>query len=122
MLPITIVFLIWIGMDKKYIPWYQETPTNQIEVSYQKALSDLLDITHDNKISIQDLNQFIRRYEHFTIIAYDKDYNNALKGDLRHQEKHFFIWLPYNQNRGKVQIYGTKGLPLGDPIEILRGP
>ena len=125
MLPLTIYFLILIGIDENLLPWwYTSQDSTKIEWNEFHAIStQLYTKSKHHKISLENVKTFARKYSHHVIWVEDKDVQKALNLNADYPKPHYFIWInPLSQNEeiGYIQVYGKEGNKIGSPIFIVR--
>jgi len=127
MLPITIIILLFFGLDPKYIPWYKE-PEPVVVTRAVDAINDFWQCVYENEIQEDDLRDLISKYKECFIVSYsdssnklDIEYQERLsRTNLKNQE-HMFVWLPKQSQDGFVQVYDKNGRCVGVRIRVSRG-
>lgn len=121
MLPVTIALLIFFGFSPNMVPGYDPSKIVAHSSQFNKASVELLTIARGNSISESELGLWMNGYTNKLITIYrTKNISLAIQSNYRHQDKHFFVWLPDDHDDGYVQIFGENGVLVGEKISIVR--
>lgn len=127
MLPITMVLMLFIGINPSYIPWYNSN-TTQPEKDSQRVINRVLSMTNNNRIREQDILELYQKYNHIFILSHREqkstsisEYQKDVGRKNLYGKVHLFIWLPYNSDNGTVQIFDKDGSQRHQTILITRG-
>jgi hypothetical protein len=127
MLPLTIVLLILIGVDPRYIPWYKPN-TPVVEEIEEESITMFWDRVYSDEISERDIYYIINNYRRNIVISNNPDqvsseeeYRKIVSSTSFSKASHIFVWLPHQSKLGYAQVYDKSGRAVGSKIKILRG-
>jgi len=122
MLPITLVFFLFIGINPDFLPWIKSKPSTTSIGEYNVYVMKLMNNVHQDQINESALQYWQNTTPKDLIyVSTSSDISQALYENEKLKYDHVFIWLPIKKQEGYIQVYNSLGNKIGSSITIMRG-